>query len=234
MENSVVAEEVKSSSALKVILSFVVGILGVLWAVVQYVFPDPLTYLYGVIRPEYVLVLIGALVFFFAIAILVSSYLKNKITFFITSPLVFIASCFTFFLIGMEYNSPDFTEGLPRVTAQHGSLYHKGVEFAHRACQREADTISCYVVVKNRRGQRRVDADSWRLVMKDGAIFNDYDMYRGGQKVERYGRNLDLPQGVEARVKVVFYGVDLHYGHILKLGFEASNKELGFKNIGIQ
>tara|TARA_B100000678_G_C17895288_1_gene377066 strand:- start:340 stop:552 length:213 start_codon:yes stop_codon:yes gene_type:complete len=69
--------------------------------------------------------------------------------------------------------------------------------------------------------------------MKDGAVFNDVELFRGGQKQRWSSASLDLPQGAEAKLEVVFYGVAQKYSDILKLGFEVQNQEFGFKSISI-
>lgn len=233
IDSAAVSPPPQKSSFSRKVLAFFAALIAILWGIFEYVFPDPIIYLYSIWRPEYVLIFVSMLMFSMAVSLFIWSYLKNKYLFFFTTLLAYIASCFAFFIIGKEYHSPEFTDGQPKVTAETGSIYYRGIEFAHKTCDREADTVMCRFVVANKRGQKEVRADDWRLVMRDGSVFKQFDTFRGGQKME-YGLRLDLPQGVKAEVEVVFYEVPFKYTEILKLGFEVGNDKFGFKNIEIK
>ena len=213
------------------ILGAITAILGIGWAILQYIFPDPMIYLYSIWRPEYVLIFISTFIALLSVALFIWSYLKNKFLFFLTALLIYTGSSFFFFIMGKVYFSPEFTDGLPKVTANTGSIYYRGIEFAHQFCDRKADTLSCNLIVSNRRGQASVNPKSWRLVMKDGAVFKDHIVFLGGQKQQNYRTQLDLPQGVEAQIQVVFYEIPNKYTKILKLGFDVNNEKFGFKDI---
>jgi hypothetical protein len=214
------------------ILGMVALLLSVTFAILQYVFPDPIIYLYSLWRPEYILVLISLLISLLAFGAFIWTYLKNKYLFFITCLLLYVITAFSFFTMGREYYKPQFSDGQPKITAENGSVYYRGVEFSHQFCDRMADTVSCNLHIINKRGQAELRADSWRLVMKDGAVFKDYKALRGGQPMDSYGR-LDLPQGVEANIQVIFYNVPIKYVDILKLGFKADRDKFGFKHLSI-
>lgn len=233
MSVEIVYEESRTERAVQKVLAVMVALISLVTSLIAYVFPDPMAYLYTIVRPEYVLILASALVVLLSTSLFIATYLKSRVLFFAVSPLVYLLSGFAFFLIGTEYNRPNLTKGLPKVTSQNGSIYHRGIEFKHQICNRIADTVSCTVLVKNRRGQQNVSAGQWRIVMKNGAVFNDVNVFRGGQKMKPYRNGLDLPQDVEARLEVVFYKVPVEFEEILKLGFKVGGEELGFKNIYI-
>lgn len=224
-------EKDKSSGAISKFLGFTTALLGVVWALLQYFIPDPMIYLYSLWRPEYVLALIGLLITIFSVSLFIYSYLKNKIFFFSACLLIYCVSSFSFFIMGREYYDPNIADGLPKITLENGSLFHRGIEFSHQMCDRVGDTIACNIKVINKRGQAEISTRGWKIVMQDGAVFDDFKAFRAGQKM-RYGK-LDLPQGVEAKMRVIFYNVPFDYSEILKLGFRTNNVEFGFKNITI-
>ncbi|MGQ7298833.1 hypothetical protein [Marinobacter nauticus] len=214
-------------------LTGITALIAVLWAILEYIFPDPLIYFYSIWKPEYVIVLFTIFVSLIYFSIFIWTYLKNKVLFFISAFLLYFLTSFAFFILGKEYQDPTFSDGMPTVTAESGSVYYRGIEFEHNNCSREGESIACTIEVFNARSQKRVSVNSWRLVMKDGAVFNDVELFRGGQKQRWNSANLDLPQGAEAKLEVVFYGVAQKYSDILKLGFEVQNQEFGFKSISI-
>ncbi|WP_157953974.1 hypothetical protein [Microbulbifer sp. A4B17] len=69
--------------------------------------------------------------------------------------------------------------------------------------------------------------------MKDGAVFKECEAFGGGQEVKGVAY-LELPQGSEADLEIVFFEVPEQYGEVLNLGFKAGSKEFGFKNIVIR
>lgn len=237
MEQVVAAQpDKKKTSWLTKFVGFITILISITWALIEYLLPDPLVYFYTIWRPEYVLILFSALIFMLSISIYVWTYLKNKYLFFLASFVIYIVSSFSYFVIGREYYSADITEGAPSVTLEKGSLYYRGVEFEHKNCDRKADTVACSFIVHNNRNQTKVSLSGWKTVMKDGAIFTDYKAYRGGQEASKYsGLKLDLPQGANAEISVVFYEVPSKYSEILNIGFKVSGrKELNFKNINIK
>jgi len=215
------------------ILTGVSALLALLWAVLEYIFPDPLIYFYSIWKPEYVIVLFTIFISLIYFSVFIWTYIKNKILFFLSAFFLYFLVSFSFFILGKEYQDPTFSDGMPTITAESGSVYYRGIEFEHNDCSRKGESIACTVEVLNARSQKRVEVDSWRLVMKDGAIFRDAEVYRGGQKQRYRSTDLDLPQGAQAKLDVVFYGVPQKYEDILKLGFEVQNQEFGFKSISI-
>jgi len=213
------------------ILTGISALLAILWAVLEYIFPDPLIYFYSIWKPEYVIVLFTIFISLVYFSVFIWTYIKNKVLFFLSAFSLYFLVSFSFFILGKEYQDPTFSDGLPTVTAESGSVYYRGIEFEHIDCNRKGESIACTVDVLNARSQKRVKVDSWRLVMKDGAVFKDVEMFRGGQKQRYRSVHLDLPQGAEAELEVVFYGVPQKYNDILKLGFEVQNQEFGFKSI---
>lgn len=213
------------------VLTGISAILAILWAILEYVFPDPLIYFYSIWKPEYVIVLFTIFISLIYFLVFIWTYIKSKVLFFLSAFFLYFLASFSFFILGKEYQDPTFSDGMPAVTAESGSVYYRGIEFEHNDCSRKGESIACTVDVLNARSQKRVKVDSWRLVMKDGAVFKDLEIFRGGQKQRYSSSNLDLPQGAEAEIKVVFYGVPKKYNEILKLGFEVQNQEFGFKSI---
>lgn len=232
---AVASPEQRKSGFFKKFFGFITLLITIIWALIEYLLPDPLIYFYSIWRPEYVLVLVTALVFMFSMSIFVWTYLKNKYLFFIAAFTIYIFSSFAFFVIGREYYSASYMEGAPSVTLEKGSLYYRGIEFEHVDCDRKGDTVACNFIVHNSRNQAEVSLAGWKVVMKDGAIFTDYKAYRGGQESSRFsGLRLDLPQGASAEISIVFYEVPSKYAEILNIGFSVSGrKELNFKNINI-
>lgn len=214
------------------VLAVTTGIIGVLWAVVNFLFPDPLVYFYGIWRPEYVLLISSAFIFLCAMSLFIWSYLKSKYLFFPIAFFVYVGSNFSFFIMGKEFYNAGYTDGRPNTTSHQGSLYHKGVEFSHRKCSREADSVICDLEVYNRRQHQKLSLGSFKLIMKDGAVYKDVDIFRGGQKVGTWN-NLELPTGINAKVKVEFMEVDVLHHSILNLRFNVDNKEYSFNNIEI-
>lgn len=218
-------------------LGFLTISITILWALVEYLLPDPIVYFYSIWRPEYVLILMSALVFTLSLSIYIWAYLKNKYLFFIASFFIYILSSFSYFVIGREYYSADFGGDTPSVTLNQGSLYFRGVEFEHIECERKADTIGCDFMVINNRSHASLSMNSWKMVMEDGAIFTDYRLSRASQSTKRNYINLDLPQGAKAKIKVVFYEVPTRYNKILSLGLEVNNsgnrQDFSFKNLNV-
>lgn len=215
------------------ILTGISALLAILWAILEYIFPNPLIYFYSIWKPEYVIVLFTIFISLIYFSVFIWTYIKNKALFFVSAFFLYFLASFSFFILGKEYQDPTFSDGMPTVTAESGSVYYRGIEFEHDACNRKGESIACTIAVFNARSQKRVQVNSWRLVMKDGAVFRDVELYRGGQKQRYSSANLDLPQGAQAELEVVFYGVPQKYDGILKLGFEAQNQEFGFKSISI-
>lgn len=213
------------------ILTGISALLAILWAVLEYIFPDPLIYFYSIWKPVYVIVLFTIFISLVYFSVFIWTYIKNKVLFFLSAFSLYFLVSFSFFILGKEYQDPTFSDGLSTVTAESGSVYYRGIEFEHIDCNRKGESIACTVDVLNARSQKRVKVDSWRLVMKDGAVFKDVEMFRGGQKQRYRSVHLDLPQGAEAELEIVFYGVPQKYNDILKLGFEVQNQEFGFKFI---
>ncbi|MBN2885010.1 hypothetical protein JXE04_03740 [Patescibacteria group bacterium] len=179
-----------------------------------------------------------ALIFTLSLSLYIWTYLKNKYLFFIASFFIYTLSSFSYFVIGREYYSADFTQGTPSVTLDKGSLYYRGVEFEHVNCDRKADTIACDFMVNNVRGETWLNLDNWKMVMEDGAIFTDYRVSRAEQKNQRRDIDLDLPQGAKARINVVFYSVPSRYQEILSLGFRVDGRNyeaenFSFKNLKV-
>ncbi|ATC94730.1 hypothetical protein [Pseudoalteromonas tunicata] len=224
-------EQKKSNNLITRFFGVITLLIGFSWAMLQYFVPDPLIYFYSLWRPEYVLIFIALLVTVFSVGLYVYSYMKNRYLFFAASFFIYTISSFVFFIMGREYYDPNLSDGVPKTTLEKGSLYHRGIEFSHRICDRQGDTVSCNIKVINKRGQAEVNTGQWKLVMQDGAIFKDYDALIAGQEM-RYGQ-IDLPQGVEADINIIFYNVPLKYDQILKLGFRTNNTDFGFKNIKV-
>lgn len=217
------------------LLGFLTILISVTWALVEFLIPDPIIYFYSIWRPEYVLVLLSTLIFTLSISIYIWTYLKNKYLFFIASFFIYTLSSFSYFVIGREYYSADLTDGSPTVTLDSGSLYYRGIEFEHVNCDRKADTVACNFIVHNKRSQADVNLSKWKIVMQDGAIFTDYNIYRGGQKSKYSNIRLDLPQGANAEIKVVFYEIPAKYLEILSLGFTVNNRQsFSFKNLKVK
>lgn len=223
----------KKRSLITKTLGFLTLLITVTWALVEFLIPDPIIYFYSIWRPEYVLLLLTALIFMLSISVYIWSYLKNKYLFFIASFFIYILSSFSYFVIGREYYSTDLVDGAPAVTLEKGSLYYRGIEFEHVNCDRKADTVACNFIVHNKRSQTDVDLRTWKIVMIDGAIFTDYKIYRGGQKSRHSSIYLDLPQGANAEIQVVFYEVPAKYSEILSLGFGVKNENFSFKDLKV-
>ncbi|WP_444944511.1 hypothetical protein ACJJIK_06250 [Microbulbifer sp. ZKSA006] len=215
------------------ILGVLSALIALLWALIQYLFPDPMIYLSGIWRPEYFVAFMAIVIVCTSLSLCIWSYLKNRYLFAVVVVLAYSISCFSFFLLGKEYHSPDFVAGLPKTTSEGGVVYLQGVEIQHDHCARQGGTVQCRMTVTNRRSAQKIRFSSWRLVMKDGAVFKEYEAFRGGQAV-RGMVYLELPRGAEAELEVVFFDVPEQYTEILNLGFRAGSKEFGFKNILIR
>lgn len=236
MDQSISVEQVKNKPRrLTKFLGFLTILISVVWALIEFLVPDPIVYFYTIWRPEYVLILLSSLIFMLSISVYIWTYLKNKYLFFVASFFIYILSSFSYFVIGREYYSADFADGAPSVTLEKGSLFYRGIEFEHLNCDRKADTVACDFIVHNKRSQTDIDLGHWKVVMQDGAIFTDYKIYRGGQKSKYSSVKLDLPQGANAKINVVFYEVPSKYSEILNLGFEVNNRQsFSFKNLEIK
>ncbi|WNZ58047.1 hypothetical protein QT397_12155 [Microbulbifer sp. MKSA007] len=215
------------------ILSVLSALVAVLWALTQYLFPEPMIYLYGIWRPEYYVAFMAIVIVCTSLSLCIWSYLKNRYLFGVVLVLAYSISCFSFFILGKEYHSPDFVAGLPKTTSEGGAVYLQGVEIHHNNCVRQGGTVQCRMTVTNRRSRQKVRLSSWRLIMKDGAVFKEYEAFRGGQEV-RGMVYLELPRGSEAELEIVFFEVPENYTEILNLGFKAGSKEFGFKNINVR
>lgn len=228
---------IKKKSFIGRFLGFLTISITVLWALVEYLLPDPIVYFYSIWRPEYVLILMSAIVLTLSLSIYIWTYLKNKYLFFIASFFIYILSSFSYFIIGREYYSSDFGKDTPAVTLEKGSLYFRGVEFEHIVCNRKADTIGCDFMIINNRNPTKMNMNNWKIVMEDGAIFNDYSLSRANQVTKRNYIDIDLPQGARAQIKVVFYEIPTSYNKILSLGLKVSSsgkkQNFSFKNLDV-
>lgn len=233
-QNGAVQQAKNKTRGLTKFVGFLTLLISIVWALIEFLVPDPIVYFYSIWRPEYVLVLLSALIFMLSISVYIWTYLKNKYLFFLASFFIYILSSFSYFVIGREYYSADFADGAPSVTLDKGSLYYRGIEFEHVNCDRKADTVACNFIVHNKRSQTNVDLGRWKVVMQDGAIFTDYNIFRADQRSRYNSISLDLPQGANAEIKVVFYEIPSKYSEILNLGFKVNNRQgFSFKNLKV-
>lgn len=78
-----------------------------------------------------------------------------------------------------------------------------------------------------------MNTSRWTIVMEDGALFEEYDMYRGGQKI-RSRDDIVLPTGVNAQLEVVFYNVSEKYDRILTLSFRLNDENMSFNQVSLR
>ncbi len=209
------------------------GLIAIMWGAIQYLFPNPIVYLSGILRIEYLFVFFSVFIFVLSSTLFIWSYLRHKVIFFVVSFFVYSLSCFAFFILGKEFYNPDLGKGVAYHTAEEGTLHFKGAEVDLRECTMRRDIVSCYISLKNDKHRQKMNTSRWTIVMEDGALFEEYDMYRGGQKI-RSRDDIVLPTGVNAQLEVVFYNVSEKYDRILTLSFRLNDENMSFNQVSLR
>lgn len=203
----------KSSKALRWVAAALSSVIGICWAVITYVFPDPSVFGLGALNWRNVLCFFAAFVFLIALWVLVMSWRLPRALTHTVSLLVTTGLCALFFIIGTEYAKPsfDFAQTQDR-TIENDSptmlgkriVMVSGVRIEMISCRVEAQIPSCRLGLTSTNRDREVYFSSNSRIFTPNGNKLGISSLIVGDTDARYYNQFDLVRGLTTQVTVIF------------------------------
>lgn len=187
-------------------------VLGLCWAVITYVFPDPTVFGLGVVNWKNILVVFATFIFLSAAMVSIFTWRLPTIARRIVNLVLAVGLSYGFFIIGMEYAKPsfDFAQQQSRVIENDSpTLLGKRVEMVDNVrisllnCNFIAQTPSCVFEFNSTNKDREIQVRSVSAVFETDGNNLRLDKTLVGNEELKYG-NIELVRNLNTKVTLIF------------------------------
>lgn len=187
-------------------------VLGLCWAVITYVFPDPTVFGLGVVNWKNILVVFATFIFLSAAMVSIFTWRLPTIARRVVNLVLAVGLSYGFFIIGMEYAKPsfDFAQQQSRVIENDSpTLLGKRVEMVDNVrisllnCNFIAQTPSCVFEFNSTNKDREIQVRSVSAVFETDGNNLRLDKTLVGNEELKYG-NIELVRNLNTKVTLIF------------------------------
>lgn len=187
-------------------------VLGLCWAVITYVFPDPTVFGLGVVNWKNILVVFATFIFLSAAMVSIFTWRLPTIARRVVNLVLAVGLSYGFFIIGMEYAKPsfDFAQQQSRVIENDSpTLLGKRMEMVDNVrisllnCNFIAQTPSCVFEFNSTNKDREIQVRSVSAVFETDGNNLRLDKTLVGNEELKYG-NIELVRNLNTKVTLIF------------------------------